>query len=237
MTENKQTSVSMMTDILSNVSVTCPPITLVVPNLQQTLSLAQHLYDGLWDDPTQSTLGRGWYTDDPSDRARYAVSYFMDAWTLHGQYSNQLPFAVIADGVIVGVQALNEVGVFSKTKELETWSWLAKQYRGKGYSIPMRYAAIHVGFEVLGAEVLRSAALNTNTVSMHVSEKCGYSWDGTETKTSNGYVDHFTRYRLDKQTWNNSDLPKIVCDGKQDLQNWVQYRQQHSLKNPFESQK
>ena len=225
-----QVSVEDATDFLSvlpNVSFTCGPVTLVVPTFTQTLALAKHLYNGLWDSPADSTLGRTWYSENATDRGRMILAYYMDAWVTYNRPNAPLAFAALVNNEVVGYQGLEGFKAFWQTREAETVSWISKDSRGRKFAIPMRYAALHIGFSVLGANVMRSGALVQNRASQVVSERCGYDWDGTETQAVGEYVDHGIRYRLSREKWDTWDRPDVVCTGAQDLYEW--FCQRHPM--------
>lgn len=206
-------------DVLTEVSVACGPITLVVPRVDQILTLAGFVHDGLWSEGEEQTL-RGWYTDDPIARARRTVAFYMDSWTRNGKV--ELPFAVVVDDGVVGMQGLSAAEPFSLTKEFSTGSWLAPEFRGNGFAVQMRWAALHIGFDIFEAQTLRSHALKRNAASHAVSTKCGYREDGMDVDVSRGVREEVVRFRIERDDWTVVDKPEVIVRGSTELLAWVQ---------------
>jgi RimJ/RimL family protein N-acetyltransferase len=112
----------------------------------------------------------------------------------------RLPFAVIIDGVAVGVQ-----DVFAKnfpiTRQVESGSWLGLRYQRQGYGTEMRAAALHFAFAELGAEVVTSVSFVDNAASIAVSRRNGYQENGVERLAREGAMVEALRFRLIRDDW------------------------------------
>ena len=119
------------------------------------------------------------WTDAP--RAELIPSTLRYYWTTRGATtpeSWQLPFLVRRGGVPVGMQELMAKD-FAVTKRVETGSWLGTAHQGAGIGTEMREAVLQFAFDHLKATRADSGAFLDNPRSQRVSEKLGYSRDGT----------------------------------------------------------
>jgi RimJ/RimL family protein N-acetyltransferase len=91
-----------------------------------------------------------------------------------GRPSRQLELVAFLDGRPVGAQGLNV-----RLPEVETGSWLGRDFQGRGLGTEMRAAVLTLAFEHLGARVARSGAIAGNPQSLGVSRKLGYSVAGS----------------------------------------------------------
>ena len=128
------------------------------------------------------------WTDDP-ELAEFLPYHEMrrrewtqDAWGLE--------LGVWLEGRPAGVQAMNGVD-FTRTRRVDTGSWLGQRFQGRGIGTEMRTAVLELAFRGLGAEVARSGAIDGNLASLRVSEKLGYRHVGRSTVAPRGAaVDH-----------------------------------------------
>ena len=105
--------------------------------------------------PEEMPFGVAW-TDVPSpeferNTARFywshRASWQPNTWTL--------PFAVLVDGRMAGVQDLN-AREFAVLRTVHTGSWLGKGFQGRGTGRLMRQAVLALAFDHLRAEVAES---------------------------------------------------------------------------------
>ena len=94
-----------------------------------------------------------------------------------------LNFAVLEDGVPIGVQDLRAVD-FTPLRTVSTGSWLTRSRQGDGLGTEMRVAVLAFAFDHLGAEVAESGALDWNEASLGVSRKLGYRDNGVKRVTA-----------------------------------------------------
>ncbi len=122
------------------------------------------------------------WTDAP--RAELIPNTLRYYWTNRGATtpeSWQLPFMVRRAGVLVGLQELMAKD-FAVTKRVETGSWLGAAHQGDGIGTEMREAVLQFAFDHLKATRADSGAFVDNPRSLRVSEKLGYSRDGTDVR-------------------------------------------------------
>jgi len=89
-----------------------------------------------------------------------------------------LPFVVRMSGSVLGVQDLMAKD-FAVTRTVHTGSFLGLAHHGRGVGTEMRAAVLDFAFDHLKAERADSSAFTDNPASLRVSEKLGYSFDGT----------------------------------------------------------
>ena len=179
---------STFLDVFTDVSLSCGPVTLVVPTLAQTVELARLVHNGLFAPGEANTVGSWYDSRHLTTTARSVVAKQMEAWRPTEQSRISLRFAIVVDGQVVGVQSLGDTnaGPFRVSGELDTGSWLAPHMRGKRLAVPARLCALHLAFDVLGAHAVVSEALTENVASKQVSLRCGYVDDGRGIDTTGG---------------------------------------------------
>ncbi len=119
-----------------------------------------------WTDADPAYLGRGMLQYFWSERAALSP----ERWSLH--------FLVRVDGRVVGVQTMTAER-FGVLREVDTGSYLGRDYQGRGLGTEMRAAVLTYAFDVLGATAARSAYLGDDGASARVSRRLGYRDDGT----------------------------------------------------------
>jgi RimJ/RimL family protein N-acetyltransferase len=88
-----------------------------------------------------------------------------------------LPFTVLRDGELLGVQAL-EGKDFAVRRVVDSYSWLLTQARGQGVGKQMRAAVLELAFRGIGAAYAVSEAYADNAASLGVSRALGYVENG-----------------------------------------------------------
>lgn len=119
-----------------------------------------------WTDAEPAYLGRGMLQYFWSERAELGP----ERWSLH--------FLVHVDGRVAGVQSLTAAR-FGVLGEVETGSYLGREFQGRGFGSEMRAAVLGFAFDVLGAGSARSAHLDPDGASARISRRLGYRDDGT----------------------------------------------------------
>lgn len=119
-----------------------------------------------WTDADPAYLGRGMLQHFWSERARLSP----ERWSLH--------FLVRVDGRMAGVQSVTTER-FGVLREVDTGSYLGREFQGRGLATEMRAAVLSFAFDVLGAATARSAYLGDDAASARVSRRLGYRDDGT----------------------------------------------------------
>lgn len=150
---------------LHDLELTTPDLVLRVMTEADALALGELVPEDVTHDPTLPGLGH-----------RVEQTY----WRHMGQWRPDdwvLPFAVVRDGSLVGVQAL-EGKDFSARRVVDSYSWLVTAARGQGVGKQMRVAVLELGFRGLGAEYAISEAYADNAASLGVSRALGYVENG-----------------------------------------------------------
>jgi RimJ/RimL family protein N-acetyltransferase len=88
-----------------------------------------------------------------------------------------LPFTVVRDGELLGVQAI-EGKDFLVKRVVDSYSWLVEPARGHGVGKQMRAAVLSLAFTGLGAAYAISEADEDNAASLGVSHALGYKDNG-----------------------------------------------------------
>jgi len=162
--------------------------------------------------PEEMPFGVAW-TDVPSpeferNTARFywshRASWQPNTWTL--------PFAVLVDGRMAGVQDLN-AREFAVLRTVHTGSWLGKGFQGRGTGRLMRQAVLALAFDHLGAEVAESGAFLDNPASSRVSEAIGYEPNGIDRLAPRGVPRELRRYRLTLEGWRSKPRPAVEVEG------------------------
>ena len=113
-----------------------------------------------------------------------------------------LPFAVLAQGVVVGSSGLSSDD-FPVLRQFETGSWLGREYQGQGLGRELREASLHLGFAGLGATLATTAAFEDNAPSLGVTQSLGYSTNGSQRKARRGKQANSLLFKLTVDDWSD----------------------------------
>lgn len=199
---------------LFRLRVRTPRVELRYPSDEDVADVAALAVKGIHP-PDEMPFPLAW-TDVPSpQQERNTMQHYwrMRASTTPAEWG--LPFAVVADGVIVGVQVLH-ASDFAVTRAVKSGSWLGQAYQGRGIGREMRIAVLHLAFAGLGAEVAFSGAMVGNEASMRVSRRLGYEDDGFKVVSVRGRAQREIRFRLERARWEASEPGQrddIVIEG------------------------
>jgi len=153
------------------------------------------------------------WTDQPSpDLERSALQYYWRARADLGPHRWTLPFAVVDDGEIVGLQAM-EATDFAVTRTVKTGSWVGRAHQGRGIGKEMRAAVLHLAFEGMGAREAMSGAVEDNPASLAVSRSLGYEDNGFDTHVRRGQPVREVRLVLSRVRWRERRRDDVVIDG------------------------
>lgn len=140
------------------------------------------------------------FLEPAADRRRVLSA---EVWIHRGTWSPGswcLDLAVEVDGRVVGVQALEGEG-FPLLRTVDSYSWLARDVRGRGLATAMRTAVLALAFDHLGAVAAVSSAEVGNAPSLAVSRRLGYADNGlSRTSSPNGVIE-LQHVRLVAETW------------------------------------
>ncbi|HEY8588116.1 MAG TPA: GNAT family N-acetyltransferase [Naasia sp.] len=153
------------------------PRLVLTPVRDEHLPALVHLARAGIHEPDRMPFGFPW-TLLPDDEMRRGLAQYhwgVRAGVRPGNWA--IEFAVLAQGAVIGVQALNGHD-FTVRKTVTTGSWLGKSHQRHGYGTEMRAAVLCLAFDHLDAEIAESGAVTWNTASLRVSEKLGYTHNG-----------------------------------------------------------
>jgi RimJ/RimL family protein N-acetyltransferase len=184
---------------LFGLRLTTPRLELRIPDPDQLAALAEVAAAGVHD-PAVQPFVTAWTDGTPEQTARNTLQW---QWSMWGRWSPDdwsLSFVVLADGVVIGTQAL-DAQRFARSREVGTGSWLGRNHQGLGYGTEMRAAVLDLAFGSLGAEYATSEAFADNAASYAVSRKLGYVDNGIERHVVRGEPVVGRRLRLDRAGW------------------------------------
>jgi len=184
-----------------NVSVTTPRIELRGATDELLTELVPLVRAGQADaDPPPFDDPMSLYERDPELRVQ---KWLQAIWRGRGSVSSdfwRLYLVVVVDGQAVGVEDV--IGSdFDTHGTVTTFSWLAAGFRGRGYGLEMRQAALHLAFDGFGATEASSAAFLDNAGSNRISEALGYERNGLDWDTRRGEPAQVQRWRLTRAQW------------------------------------
>jgi RimJ/RimL family protein N-acetyltransferase len=189
-----------------------PRLELRVPTDDDFPALLAAIDAGIHD-PATMPFSFPWTDGEPVARRHSAVQHW---WRQRAEWSVDkwdLPFAVVFEHDVVGIQALMGTG-FPTLRTVETGSWLTQRVQGRGIGREMRSAVLHFAFDVLGAEVAKSGAFRDNPASLAVSRALGYEDDGVDRAAPRGDVRELVRLRLTRAKWRSAyDVTVAGADG------------------------
>ncbi|MFC3690294.1 GNAT family N-acetyltransferase [Aquipuribacter hungaricus] len=177
-------------------------------------AVAQVAHDGIHD-PSWTPFSAPWADADPLARARSVLAWNWQQRAALGPEQWSLVFAVLQDGVVVGVQDLL-AREFAVRREVRTGSWLGLAHQGRGTGTRMRLAVLSLAFDHLGALGAGTEAWKDNAASRRVSEKVGYLPDGEEVAVTRGSRREGWRYRLTAARWQTLGHPGVAVHGLTD---------------------
>lgn len=162
-------------------------------------------------DPAEMPFSVPWTDTLPDDRGFGLLQHF---WGQRAKFAANdwvISFIIRHEGRAIGVQ---DVGArdFGVLREVNTGSWLGKEFQGNGFGTEMRVAVLQVAFDHLGAHIARSAAWQGNHASNRVSAKLGYVHDGTIGAAPRGERLEHVRLRLDEVNFVRPAW-KVTVDG------------------------
>jgi len=162
--------------------------------------------------PEDMPFGFAW-TDVPSPEFERNTAQFY--WSKRATWTPNdwtLPFAVLVDGEVAGVQDVNAKD-FPALRTVGTGSWLGRRFQGRGTGKLMRQAVLALAFDHLGAEVATSGAFFDNPASGKVSEALGYEKDGIGRLAPRGVARDLQRYRMTLEGWRSKPRASVEVEG------------------------
>lgn len=191
----------MLVDLwpLFGLRLTTPRLELRVPDLDDLAQLAGVAASGVHEPGVQPFVA-AWTDGPPAQTARNTLQWHWSQWGRWSPDDWSLDLVVVADGTVIGTQALN-ARHFATLREVGTGSWLGREHHGRGYGTEMRAAVLELAFAGLDAAYATSEAFADNAASYAVSRKLGYVDDGVQRHVVRGAAVVGRRLRLDRRRW------------------------------------
>jgi RimJ/RimL family protein N-acetyltransferase len=192
--------------------ITTPRLELRIPDDEDLVELFEAARAGIHP-ADEMPFGVPW-TDglqEPGARERY-LSY---SWTARGTLTAEdwsLPFAVVNEGRIVGLQELLAAD-FARARSVSSGSWLTVSAQGRGLGVEMRAAVLHLAFAGLGALEAQTSAWHDNPASQRVSLRLGYEHEGQQLLARRNEPTPHLRYRLTREAWQRNHFDGIELHG------------------------
>lgn len=170
--------------------------------------MVENLADDVGQDPTSPRypgLGR---------QHGHAVAAYQMYWRSLGTWTGvswRLPWVVVADGDVVGVQDL-EAEDFTTRGEIDSSSHLRPDVRGRGWGQQSRRAILALAFGPLGARTAVTSAWHHNLASLGVTRALGYRFSHTSQERTDDQsdVDTMHHYELTREDWDRTGQASTV---------------------------
>lgn len=170
---------------------------------EDALAVARIVH-GLFPDPRHRhfmpNLVRGALRDDLVATSRNVLTWNWGRRAALGPEDWEVPFAVLRDGEVVGMQALSGQA-FGVTREVGSGSYVDPARQGQGIGTRMRAIVLEFAFGWLEAQCAVSGHMLDNLASASVSAKLGYEPDGVRLWSFEGSCLQEQRLRLGRQRW------------------------------------
>ena len=121
----------------------------------------------------------------------------LEAWGPEEWSLNLLAFF---EGHPIGSQSIR-AEAFADRQEVDTGSWLGKEFQRRGLGTEMRAAVLELAFRELGARAATSGSVFGNESSKRVSEKLGYTVVGTSAIAPRGEPVSKFDLRIEREDW------------------------------------
>jgi RimJ/RimL family protein N-acetyltransferase len=188
--------------------ITTPRLELRIPDDEDVVALFAAARAGIHP-AGEMPFGIPWTDglDEPGALERFLSHH----WTARGSITVEkwsLPFAVLSEGTVVGVQQLDSED-FAGSRSVSSGSWLTASAQGRGLGVEMRAAVLQLAFAGLGAREAQTSAWIDNPASQRVSLRLGYVHEGQLLLARRGEPTPHLRYRLTRETWQRSHFQGI----------------------------
>jgi RimJ/RimL family protein N-acetyltransferase len=157
-----------------------------------------------------------------ADRVSGAIALRQEHWTALGSWtpdSWDLGFVVRYRERSIGMQGL-EGEDFRLLRTVETASWLAADFRGRGLGKLMRIAVLALAFDGLDAEIALTEAWSDNAASLGVSRSLGYLANGSVRHKRDGGAAEMPRMRMNRSDWRAVPRPEVEISGLEACLPW-----------------
>ena len=191
--------------------VRTPRLELRYPDDELAAALAELAADGIHDPGFRPFL-RPWSEVPPPHLQRNALQHHWRSRALWSPTSWSCPLAVLVDGTVVGMQAL-DAEAFPDRRTVRSGSWLGRAHQGRGIGTEMRAAMLHLAFAGLGAVRAESGAWHDNAPSLAISRKLGYEPNGDEWHLRGDAADREIRLVLTRDHWEEHRRDDVTLEG------------------------
>lgn len=175
-----------------------------LPTNAELVELGHRAIEGIHPDD-QMPFAFPWSRKPPVELGRGLMQHH---WNMLASWKPEkwaLQLGVFFHGEPVGVQDL-EARDFATVKEVDSASWLAREFQGQGIGTEMRAAILYLAFQGLGAEYANSGAFVGNHASVAVSAKNGYQHNGSSRMMVENKVRENVHFRLSREDWDASQV-------------------------------
>jgi RimJ/RimL family protein N-acetyltransferase len=186
-------------------------IELRLPGDEELGSLALLAARGIHD-PDVMPFQQPW-TDVPSPQQERNFLQFH--WRCRAEWqpdSWHLPLTVWVDGRVAGSQGVL-ARQFPILREVETGSWLGREFQGRGIGKLMRAAVLHLAFAGLNAEHAITSAFTDNAASLGVTRALGYQPDGIRRQVVRDQARQARRFRISRPEWLGRKRAEVEISG------------------------
>src|SRR3954468_14478334 len=192
--------------------ITTPRLELRIPDDEDLVELFAAARAGIHP-ADEMPFGIPWTDgiEEPGALERF-LSFF---WTSRGTLTAekwQLPFAVVSQGTVVGIQELL-ADDFAGARSVSSGSWLTTSAQGRGLGVEMRAAVLQLAFAGLGALEAQTSAWIDNEASQRVSLRLGSRRDGEVLMARRGEPTRHLRFRLTREAWQQNHFDGIELHG------------------------
>lgn len=166
----------------------------------------------LIDTPGQPLTDAPWARKTPVEASRDILQWHWKNWGELAPDLWKLCFVIIRDGVVVGTQ---EIGAkdFRIVREVDSGSWIGRQYQGQGIGKLARTAVLALAFDGLDALGAHTGAAAVNYASIGVSRSLGYTDSGFEVRVNRGERSEGTELRMTREQWLGRERPVVEIEG------------------------
>lgn len=151
-------------------------------------------------DPDAMPFEHPWSRGTPEEVARRVLTYQWDVRSQISPTAFALEFAVLHEGVPVGVQGVTARD-WNVLRAVQTGSWLGREHQGRGIGARMRMLVLHFAFAGLDAAEAHSGAFVDNDASNAVSQRVGYAHDGAFRVARDSAAVSHNRYVMSRERW------------------------------------
>jgi RimJ/RimL family protein N-acetyltransferase len=203
---------------LFDLAIRTPRVELRYPDDELVFKALEVSLNGIHD-PATMPFGFPWTDAKSPEFERESLRHYWKGRAEHKADSWHMPFVVIVDGEVVGVQAVNADN-FARLRQAETGSWLGQAHQGQGIGKELRAAALHFLFDGLGAMRCLSGAWHDNGPSLGVSRSLGYIVNGEDIRMRRDTPDRLVRLLLTHEQWlpnRRDDIEITGLEGCKDM--------------------